>query len=379
MMERGWVKFLVFTGAFVGVFALALWASLPDDEVGEIARKNIESALGNQYDVTFESFSFSGVSAIEAHGVNITTRAPSIDASERELEAFRANRIDMTVDRIYIDFAIFASAFARRPVVDFEMDFGTGSLTGTYSQVPYEPVAAKGARKTRSRSRRAGKGAEKGKKGKKGGDDGTGADPPADEEEAVEATLVGHRVDALASSLPLGSVDILQSITGAPVKGTLDGSLMVLLDASGQRLLDANIDLEVKGTTIGPGPLPFDTGFGRFEVKLTTVGDLVVKAKVEENKLQIENVSTTGPDVVFEAAGYMTLGNTIAGSSARINARVKPSKDFLTRNDLQGMLDIDPKVRRAKSGEYYGFIINGPLTRLKPIPNKRAATGQFKK
>lgn len=363
MMDRLWVKLLVFPAMFIAVFVVALWMGLPEQELEDITKRNIENALDNKYDVTFGSFSISGVSAIEAEKVNIKTRPPSLDAPPEELEAFKNNLIDMTIDRVYVDVEVFKSLFSKSPVVDFEVDMGAGGVVGTYSQVPYEPVEVTPLSRRRP------------KKGKK--PDAQKEDEAAEEgdEEGKDKARLGHQVQASFNDLPLNSIEILETKVGVPVGGLVEGEVQVLMDQKGQRMLDCNIDLTSKATTLGPGPLPFDTGFGKFEIKLTTLGDFTIKASVDGSKLNIEDVSTTGPDVEFEAAGNITLANTFKGSSARINARVKPGADFLKRNDLEGVLDLDPKVRRAKVGEYYGFIVNGPVARLKPIPNRRSATG----
>ena len=358
MMDRLWVKALLFPGAFLVVFAIAFWMGLPEDELSDIVRRNIEHSLGGKYDVAFGSFSISGVSAVEAEAVNIKSRPPSLDATEADLADFKKNLVDMTIDRVYIDVEVFKSLFSRSPVVDFEVDMGAGGVTGTYSQVAYEPM------ETLPKKRRPSKKKPDGEEEEEENADGDAAE-----------TRKGHQVEIAFNDLPLNSVELIEAKFGMPVGGLVAGSVVVLMDEKGQRMLDCKVDLVSSATSLGPGPLPFDTGFGKFQIKQTVLGDVVIKAAVDGGKLEIEEVSTSGPDLEFEAAGNVTLANTFAGSSARINARAKPSADFLKRNDLEGVLDLDPKVRRAKVGEYYGFIVNGPIARLKPIPNRRSATG----
>jgi hypothetical protein len=370
MMDRFWVKALLFPGVFLVVFGLAFWMGLPEDELADIAKRNIEHALGDKYDVTFGTFSISGVSAVEAESVNIKSRPPSLDASEEELEAFKANLVDMTIDRVYIDVELFKSVFSRSPVVDFEVGMGAGSVVGTYSQVAYEPM------ETLPKRRAGKKGRTKGKdNGKDKNKDEESEDEAKAEKGEGEPELKGHQVELTFNDLPLNSIEILEAKLGAPLGGLVAGTVVVLMDQKGSRMLDCNIDLVSSATTIGPGPLPFDTGFGKFQIKQTVLGDLVIKVAVEGPKLEIEEVSTSGPDLEFEAAGNITLARTFSGSTARINARAKPSATFLKANELEGILDLDPKVRRAKVGEYYGFIVSGPIASLKPIPNRRSATG----
>lgn len=372
-MDRLWVKMLLYPTVGVVVFLLFLWLTFPNDELEKIAKTNLEAALGNQYDVSFGSFGLSGLTGLAATEVTLQSKPPPLDLSEEERKQIK--RVNMTLDALELDVALFKSLLGK-PEADFEVVIQDGTLEGTYAQVEYEPVKQEQPASASARARRRPTPA----KGKDAaGEDAADEEEAADEEAAQgDTTDLGHHIEAEFTDIPLRGLSLLQAYTGAPLGGTLGGTLSALTSKAG-RLLELETDLTVARVSYGPGELPFDTGFGKFKLNTPLkVGDLSVKVHVEDGKLIIDEIATTGPDLILEAEGNIRLGPGMASSRAQINARLKPSQDFLKANDLAGILDLSPKVRNAKAGDWYGVLISGPLTRLSYHPSSRTASGLTK-
>jgi hypothetical protein len=368
-MDRLWVKLLLFPSAALLFFALFLWWTFPNEELEAIARTRLEAALGHQYTVTFGDFGLSGLASLEAEEITLQSKPPSPDLSDEERKNLK--RVNMTIDRLEADIGLFKT-LTGSPQLDFEAELGGGTLEGSYTQTQYEPVPepldpAKAAR------RRAPKDAAPADAPKDDAPDDAPADPDAPKTEA------GHQLQATLADLPLRALAILQAHTGAPLNGDISGTLLALVGQKGN-LLDLNTDLTIARVSYGPGELPFDTGFGKFALQTPLrVGDLTLKTHVEDGKLIIDALSTTGPDLILEAEGNIRLGSSMATSRAQINARLKPSDEFLKKNDLDGILNLAPKVKNAKSGEWYGVLISGALNNLTFHPSSRTAAGLTKK
>jgi hypothetical protein len=354
MMERPWVKVPLYVGLAVVVFFLILWVSFPTEKIEEMARGRLEAALGHKYTVTFGDFSLLGVSGFEADEVLLQSKPPPPDLSEEERQQFK--RVQFTIDHLEVDAALIKSLLGE-PEADFAAEIGGGSLEGTWTMVEYQPVQETALPKPPRR---------------RPGSKEPQPEPEAKPDEAPK-TEKGHQVKATFEALPLRELTILQAYTGAPLVGDLSGDLTVLVGQDGH-LLDLGTDLKIERVAYGPGELPFDTGFGKFNLETPArVGDLTLKTHVEENKLLLDELKTTGPDLTLEANGNLRLSSILTGSRAQINARVKPAAEFLEKNGLKGVLDLDPRVRNAKSGEWYGLLISGTLAKLSYHPSSRTA------
>ncbi len=364
MMDRLWVKLILYPTVATCAFFLFLYLALPVDKVEGIVQARLEAMMGHRYNVRFTTFDLSGVSGIEATDVEITSKPPPPNLPKEEKEKIK--RVSMVIDRIEIDVALIKSLLGS-PEADFEIQLGEGTLKGTYSQVSYEPVAPEPAATAPRRPPRRparGKPVDTPEDVEEPSEDAAAADADADgEADEEDEEAIGHQIQATFEELPLNAFSVVRATIGLPLNGNLSGDLSALVGAQGE-LLESDVDLKIARTALGPGQLPPDVAMGFKLENVVRIGDIEIKSHVEKGKLIIDAFQSTGPDLVFQANGNVTLRQPFPLSRARINARFKLDDAFMKNNNLQGVLDFDPRLKSAKAGDWYGVLVDGSLNNL---------------
>lgn len=380
MMERPWLKLLLFPLVGGVAFLFFIWFTFPVDTIREILENNAEAALGYKYDVEFEDFQLSGISGIVAEGITLSSKPPPPGLSEEEQAAYK--RIVITIDSLEADVALLSTALGS-PAASFEIALGGGVIEGDYAQVPYEPIEEPAAKRPARRARRPARGraakSADGKDPKEGEEEGP-EDAEGDEEEEDEGgQQVGHQLNVAITDVSINDPNLRSVVTamvGMNLTGAISGDVKdLLLDKTGQ-VLAGKIDVRIDRVALGPGELPVETALGKPKVKSAIrFGNLTLDAEVKPSKLLLSSFKSTGPDIVIEANGNVSLARSSARSQAKLNIRIKPDPEFLKENSLTAVLDLSPKVRRARAGEWYGLLLSGPMSDLKPFPSSRVASG----
>jgi len=384
-MNRSLLKWIGFVALGIAAFLLFIWLSLPIDLFRGALEHRIEAALGDEYDVTILDMSLSGLTAIELEGIELRRKPPAMAAQPAAPGEAppKFKRVTMNIDRVEVDFALFKSLLGDT-TVNFVVEQGDGRIDGSWSHVPYEPLpspkpAPAASRRTPPPPRRPGRAVPKPTED----EDAPAEDAPTEADEASDAPedgeLLGHQVDIAFDAFPLGSIALIEGAIGMPLIGKVTGETNLLFSHDGQ-LLDGAISLNIERVALGPGEIPIDTPLGYPEVKdAIRFGTLAADIKIEGGKMEVETLETTGPDVILEANGNITLARKFGGSRAKLNARIKPSNEFLDKSALTIILNQNSKARRAKAGDWYGLLINGSLSDLGKgegiYPSSRTASG----
>lgn len=370
-MDRWWVKLILYPLFSLFAFLFLFWLMLPMERVKGIAENKLEEAMGYRYNVALTTVALSGLNGIEATDIEITSKPPPPNLSEEEKKAFK--RVKIVIDRLEANVSLL-SLIAGDVNATYVVEMGGGSIEGSYAQTPYEPVEAKPPpRAARRRSRRSRTVSGKGDAQAKDTQSDDKAEDAAEDDQ--DKVAVGHQVDMTLNEIPLQSIGVLRAMLELPLTGTLNGELSALIGQRGEPL-EGKLDLSITRTSFGPGELPFDTGFGKFKLENTVrMGDITLATNIEAGKLILQSLKSTGPDIVLEANGNLTLNPVFMRSRLKINARVKPDPKFLEANKLKAVLDLNPKVRNAKAGDWYGILISGALSQPNPFPSSRTASG----
>ncbi|MEL6178501.1 MAG: hypothetical protein AAFS10_06085, partial [Myxococcota bacterium] len=324
------------------------------------------------------NFQLAGISGIVAEEIKLSSKPPPPDLSEEERAEYK--RIVVTIDRLELDVELLSTVFGS-PSANFAVNLGGGTITGDYAQVPYEPVQAPKAKTRPARNRRRTPARRPGAKpdDTKAKDDDKAKEEDKEEGEEEEGQQMGHQINVVLKEISVNDSSIrsvLSAMVGMNVTGTVDGEIKDLLLDKGGQVLDGKIDVTISRVALGPGVLPIETGLGKPEVKeAVRFGNLTLDATVKPSKLLLTSFKSTGPDIIIEANGNVTLARSIASSQAKLNIRVKPDGKFLQKNSLTAALDLSPKVRRARAGEWYGLLLSGAMRDLKPFPSSRVASG----
>jgi type II secretion system protein N len=196
-----------------------------------------------------------------------------------------------------------------------------------------------------------------------------------DTEEAREIALELDEVG-------VGGVPMLGDIVGLPMGGKVEGS--VELVAPEQKLSKANgtIDLKIVDLTVGDGKAKIRNTIALPQLD---AGELTLKAKITEGKLEIETFTVQGPDIELKAEGGMRLRDPFEMSLADVNLEFKFLDVYKNKNDLTrglfgapnstvpGLFDLDGKNRQAKRPDgTYAWRISGAMGRLNFAPSSGA-------
>lgn len=181
----------------------------------------------------------------------------------------------------------------------------------------------------------------------------------------------------------VSGIPMLADIVGLPMGGKVEGS--VELVAPEQKLSKANgtIELKVVDLTVGDGKAKIRNTIALPQLD---AGELNLKAKITEGKLEIETFTVQGPDIDLKAEGAMRLRDPFEMSLAEITLEFKFQDAFKSKNDLTrglfgapnspvpGAFDLDGKNRQAKRADgSYGWRITGAVGRLTFAPSSGGA------
>ncbi len=395
-MDRPWVKALLTSVVGLALFALVVWMTLPTEPLRQGLEQRLQLAVGDGWTVEVLDLGLTGLTAAEVEAVSFTQkpqRAPKPEEGGQEggdegAPKARPKRLQMTIDRAEVDFALFKSLFGDT-TVNFEVEVGGGLLEGAWSREAYEPLpepTAQPESKTPIRTRPAPKAAAKQDAEDPGDGDKPGQDDAADDDNDDEGdddkALLGNHIIATFEAFPLQSIKFIEAKLDLPLNGSVNGDIDLLLSKDGQPL-DGHVKLEIERVSLGPGFLPIDTPLGKPEIKeAIRFGTLTLDLVAEGGKLEINTLKTTGPDIFLEANGNITLARQLKDGRAKLNVRVKPSDEFLNKNSLSVLLNANPKIKRAKAGEWYGLLVSGTLADIGKgegfFPSSRTASGLHK-
>lgn len=209
--------------------------------------------------------------------------------------------------------------------------------------------------------------------------------------EAFGGTIEGNTSDADETRsiyVELAEVDVqrapfVRGAIGAPVGGTLSGTIDLKLPESKVAEAEGTIDLTISDFTVGDGKTKIRDAIALPKVN---AGTLVLKAKVAEGRLTIDKFGCKGPDLEVVGDGKLRLRDPVSSSLAEMSLRFKFSDKYRNKSDMTqallgkpgsktpGVLDLDPKVKRAKRADgFYAWRLTGPLQKLKFNPSRGTA------
>lgn len=204
-------------------------------------------------------------------------------------------------------------------------------------------------------------------------------------ETSPAATELSVQFDGVDPGQLPGLADALQ----LPLTGSLSGTVDVVLPEGKYALADGEADLQAEELEVGDGVSKIR---GMLALPTIRAGDLSIVATATQGRVKLERFDSEGPDLEVKAAGKLRLREPFALSSVeQIDLSFKftdayRDKDDVTRSLLgkpgtkqKGVIDLDPKVRRAKApdGTYY-WKASGRFATLNFAPSKPAPTPRAK-
>jgi type II secretion system protein N len=186
----------------------------------------------------------------------------------------------------------------------------------------------------------------------------------------TRALLKGKAQEVSALYLKIDGVDlsrappVLEKV-GVPITGVLGGKVDLDLGEDPAKEGKGVIDLKLAGVTLGPGelkiPLPGLTG--GLTLPLIHMGDLEVKAPIEEGKAKFEKLGTDGKDFKLGLDLDLNLGSAMKLSRLTGDGSFQISEQFLEENSkFKTILDFAAPMKRARDDQgRYHFNLRGTL------------------
>ena len=346
-MERKIVRIPVYIAFGLASFLIALGMTFPDERVKEIAVVQMESQLGNKYDVSVDDLDIWWLSGVSLEGIKLSKReveggqkdsndqkgasksgnaanAPSGKASAGKGSAKSGGQVpeqkpmELDIPEVGVRFAPLSSLFNFSPTVVFAVETGGGEIGGEYIH--------------------------------------------GSEERTVEVDI---------DEVTLKDTQILSSIIGLPVFGQLNGQINLTLHPKKPIVTGGELAFQGRQLTLGSGtitsskfgPMGFidvpQTNFGTLEAKLVITES---KGGRRRTKLAFESLSLKGRDIRGEVWGDILLGRGLRGSRAKLEMRFQFDNSYVQKNNLQSVLNIK-WLREGKAGSWHGFVLTGSMAK----------------
>lgn len=339
LLERRIVRIPLYGLFTLVVFLIALVLTFPDTRVKEIVIVQAEQALNKGksaeagdriWDVNIADLDLWWLTGLELEGVELKERWSEEKLAQVAAEAKEGappqKPLTVTIPRVAGRVSIMRSLFNLGLAAVYDVDFEDGGLiTGTFVQ---------------------------------GGGE-------------ISVSAAFEDVDMFRSS-------IMQSVTGVPGFGTLNGTVLVELDPKTRKPKGGTIDLRGKKLTVGPATVKTEMlpSMAYLEVPQTNFGTFVMKAHIESDsrgaKLVFDEFNAKGRDVRMDVWGDAGVGNT---ATANVDMRLQFDATFVKENSLSPVLNMQIFRSGKSSDDWYGMSFKGPISKLRPRGSVIAARG----
>ncbi len=202
----------------------------------------------------------------------------------------------------------------------------------------------------------------------------------------VAVTSEATTIDADVEDLDIFKASILQSVTGVPGFGTLNGDITLAIDPKTGMVSEGNVDLKGRKLTVGPATVKTEMlpSMAYLEVPQTNFGNLVIKASIggkpgKPTELTFEEFEANGRDVRMQVWGDVDLRRNAALSRSNVDLRLQFDEGFVKENSLTPLLNLQLFRSGKSSDNWYGITLKGTLSKLRPKGSVLAARGPRKK
>ena len=189
----------------------------------------------------------------------------------------------------------------------------------------------------------------------------------SEEEQSVQLELDGVGVDGLP---------VLKDLVGLPMRGTLSGAVDVMMPERKLAQAEGSLNLIINDLRVGDGKAQI---LKAIALPLVDVGSIEIRAEVTAGVIRILKLSASGKDLDVEADGKIRLRDPLDRSLMELSLRFRFSDGYKNKNDMTrglfgsngipGLLDLDPKVKRAKRDDgFYAWRVSGLMSKPSFLP-----------
>ncbi len=163
----------------------------------------------------------------------------------------------------------------------------------------------------------------------------------------------------------IGKMPLFLSSAGVPTVGELNGTVDLSLGKKPSKDAKGNIDVVVKGLSLGPGELelPIPGMSGGLTIPSIGMGDLKLKTAVKAGKSDKGSLSLNGKDFQAELVPSLFFNDRLQRSRLSGDGWFSISKKFLKENSkFETLISFASPLKKAKDKEgRYHFNLKGTL------------------
>jgi type II secretion system protein N len=189
-----------------------------------------------------------------------------------------------------------------------------------------------------------------------------------------EDTGKQRTVEVEFDGVDVGRIDAIAAQVGFPLSGRLNGALALELPEGKASKGNGNVNLEISEMHAGDDKeLTVKTPLGPFTLPRLKVGNFAVNGEAKDGVLKLTKIGASGGDVDVNGEGRVQLREVATEAMMDVALKFKINDSYRSKNDKtkmlfgapgskdKPMLEMDPKMARSKSGEFYGLQVRGTL------------------
>lgn len=391
-MQRKLLLAIGLVALFIVTFVVAVFWAFPKDAVRHYAEKSLEKAMKGKQIFEIKDMSVSPLLTVTLNDVTMKPatfeQTPEyLMTAEGEYSGYYCAKyvevMPFIIDQILVDPDVLKVATGI-PNGQFEINLSGGSILGklvtTKSLAQVEeretdnPTDSEDAAKEETKPRR---------KARKAKDADEADDASAEKPKRGLPSLKAKKSDPLVMNLnakgqqiDLNRFAILSNYTGAQFYGELNFDTRVKLEDNQLKSMDVNMTM--LSTALCPKRIKVNMGgIPYLELPFTILGDIAGKIAIENGVVTINELKSSGPDLVVEVHGTVTLpnGKNVKEPKFDLDIMVLPSEEWLETNSMDAIYQI---CRRQADGSIE-VKLSGSGKRMKPdcgkpIPVEKPAT-----
>ena len=309
----------------------AIFFTLPTDSIRHLLEKNIEKALKYEQGIEIADISISPLLNITAKNFQMTPRvheeiSENLATAGGDFDGFYCppyvEEQTVTIDEVFVNPSIFKIA-RKKPEGKFNLKIQNGTISGEIRSV----------------------------------------------DKSLELITNGE-------SIQLETFTLLSNFTKAKIYGELSFDMRAVLDAENQKknanqLQELRAHLTSSATAMCPKRIKLNISSMPFiEMPFTVFGDIEAVIELQKDKLIIEELTSTGPDIKLDVKGDVMLkSDKNPNPRLNITATILPSQSWIDNNNMNAIYKICEKHDDGS----IELKLNGSSKRLKhdcgtPIP-----------
>lgn len=289
---------------FILVLVAAIFLTFPTDSIRHLLETKIEKALKYEQGIEIKELSISPLLNVTVKGVEMTPRvheemAENLATAGGEFDGyFCAPYVEeqaITIDELFVNPSIF-KIIRKKPEGKFELKIQDGTIAGELRS----------------------------------------------NDKLFDITAEGR-------SIELDTFAPLSNLTRAQIYGELSFEVSAVIDSAAKKganmVQGLNAVVHANGTAMCPKRIKLNVSSMPFiEMPFTVFGDIELEAELDNDKVIIHHLTSTGPDIQLDVKGSVTLkSDKNRDVRLDITADILPSQAWIDSNNMNAIYKLCEK------------------------------------